>query len=195
MAVGNPAESINAENLTSNVFQSLIHLTSAHDNSVKILWTAPAPTVKFIGREDLMDSAHKKLQSCTAEGHYLSGNVAVVGPAGMGKTEMARAFAQKYKAEYENVVWVGAGTERSLRDSFTRLAKALKIPCLSDDDKGRDVGELVYANVSEHFQRPALFISDNAHVIFDNNLVLVLVTLLFNGDISRKIYKSLLPRF
>ena len=128
---------------------------------MKNLWTAPAPTQTFVGREDLMESAHKKLQRCGSQHHHMSRMVALVAPEGMGKTETARAFAQKYEAEYENVAWVDAGTEISLRASFLRMAKILKIPYL-DRDTGKDLAELVYAHVSEHIEKPALFIFDNA---------------------------------
>ena len=161
MAVGVTAELINAKNLTSNVYQNSIHVTQSQDGSVKNLWTAPGPTHTFVGRERLLDSVHKKLQSLEKQEHYMSRMVALVGPAGMDKTETARAFAQKYKAEYENVAWVDAGTEKRAKDSFLRMAKILKISYL-DDDIGKDLAALVYAHVSEHFKKPPLFIFDNA---------------------------------
>ncbi len=99
------------------------------------VWTVPFPPNPFFtGREGLM----KELA-----GHLESGqNVAVTQPAvvhglgGVGKTQMASAYAYEHRACYDAVLWVFADSPEALRTNLAGLAKpeALNLPEAQERD-------------------------------------------------------------
>lgn len=47
------------------------------------------------------------------------------GTGGMGKTQLAIAFAKRYDQEYDSVFWLDAASEATLKDSFRLIAQAI----------------------------------------------------------------------
>jgi hypothetical protein len=47
------------------------------------------------------------------------------GTGGMGKTQLAIAFAIRHRQEYESVFWLNAVSEATLKDSFRLVAEAI----------------------------------------------------------------------
>ena len=129
---------------------------------MKTFCTADIPTHTFVGREKELELVHEKLQKSSAtEEHHVRRIVALVSTHRMGKTQIARAFVQKYKDQYENVAWVDATTDSTARTCFINLAKRLKVDH-SDDDKGKDLAARVHANISDQCEKPTLLIFNNA---------------------------------
>ena len=81
----------------------------------------------------------------------------------MGKSEIARKLVQEHENQYENVAWINADTEISTKESFHKIACALKIRHHHREDaEGRQLAELVYHHLDENIKKRALFIFDNA---------------------------------
>ena len=47
------------------------------------------------------------------------------GTGGMGKTQLAIAFAKRHHKEYDSVFWFNAASEATLKDSFRLVAEAI----------------------------------------------------------------------
>lgn len=59
------------------------------------------------------------------------------GPGGIGKTQLAIAYAKRQRFSYESIFWLSAKSEATLRQSFRSLAAHIKLPSLkseADDD-------------------------------------------------------------
>nr|POE83352.1 vegetative incompatibility protein het-e-1 [Quercus suber] len=72
------------------------------------------------------------------------------GLGGIGKTQLAIAYAKRYKDHYSGVLWLNAKDKDSLRSSFTTIAKQItrehtSVPRLHSLDLDRDVEEVVDA--------------------------------------------------
>ena len=122
--------------------------------------TVKATLPTFQGRVDLMKRIHSKLIECSKSDHSLHRIAAVVGFAGMGKSELVRKFVDVYKAEYPNVAWIDSTTEQGLRQAFRTVAQALRLP----EDKRETTADLtkrVFLHVGRH-ANSSLFVYDNA---------------------------------
>ena len=52
----------------------------------------------------------------------------IYGKRGIGKTEIALQFAHKNPSGYDALFWIACETSVAIRESFTLIAKALKLP-------------------------------------------------------------------
>lgn len=140
------------------------------------------PIENFTGREKDLKDLHEKLsdQSVTAIIQKLSelainsqtsnsGNLgsngqqaSVSGLGGIGKTQLALKYAEKYSADYDNnVIWINAQDEGTISDSFERLESKLWIAKKDVDDDERKTYNLAQ-EIYEHFKEAkSLFIFDN----------------------------------
>lgn len=74
----------------------------------------------FVGRSDELVAIHKQLQ------HDGSRKTVVVhGLGGMGKTQLALAYAQRHKDEYSAVFWVNSKSEDTLKQGYAVAAKRI----------------------------------------------------------------------
>ena len=82
------------------------------------------PIQNFIGRRTDLEKLHNKIYK---EAHRF---LALVGPPGVGKTQIARMYAKTYSSDYDHILWFNAENMASLRHSYECLAQ-----CLGLDDK------------------------------------------------------------
>ncbi|MEY2393420.1 NB-ARC domain-containing protein [Wolbachia endosymbiont of Tettigetta isshikii] len=103
----------------------------------------------------------------------------------MGKNELARKYAIEYYKHYNNVIWINAKTQESLKKLFQELAEELKIRVKEKRDKKleeRDIKSIVN-DVYEYFHViNGLFIFDNAKGYKDINEFLPSSFSSFSGD-------------
>jgi hypothetical protein len=79
-----------------------------------------SPVDHFVGRSDELTDIHKELQ------HNSSRKTVVVhGLGGMGKTQLALAYAQRHKGEYSAVFWVNSKSEDTLKQGYAVAAKRI----------------------------------------------------------------------
>ncbi len=130
------------------------------------------PVKSFTGRDDELKDIHNKLQS--EKGQVVVSQIASIsGLGGIGKSELARKYACDYKKDFDdNVIWINAETQESLKQSYQELAKELRIPITEKRDEKeqeRNIKSIV-KDVYKYFQNAkSLFIFDNAEEYGDVN--------------------------
>ena len=93
-------------------------------------WLVPEAmrTRYFTGRDETLDHLRRHL----VERH----RAALGGMGGMGKTQIALAYAVRYRTAYPNgVFWVAAETVGELTNGFVEMAKALQLPAARSSDQ------------------------------------------------------------
>jgi hypothetical protein len=74
----------------------------------------------FVGRSEELDAIHRELK------HDGSRKTAVVhGLGGMGKTQLALAYAQRHKEEYSAVFWVNSKDVDTLKQGYAAAARRI----------------------------------------------------------------------
>ncbi|MFP3022542.1 MAG: ankyrin repeat domain-containing protein, partial [Wolbachia sp.] len=73
-----------------------------------------APVEEFVGRQEQIEEIYRKLQE---------GAVIIVGPSGIGKTQLARKFVEENKQVYLHAYEVNAQDMLSIESSFTSLVR------------------------------------------------------------------------
>ena len=81
------------------------------------LSTIPEPA-QFVGREKELAEMHQLLYGCATRSV-----VVLHGLGGIGKTQLAIAYARRHKAKYTAIFWVNANDQDSLKLSFVDIAQ------------------------------------------------------------------------
>jgi len=89
-------------------------------------WTVPPPVRSFTGRVEQMTALHTQLTGRGAA--TLVPTAALTGMGGVGKTQLALAYAQRYRADYQLGWWVPAETELGMVTALADLAVVLGLP-------------------------------------------------------------------
>jgi tetratricopeptide (TPR) repeat protein len=86
-------------------------------------WTIPPPVRSFTGRDEQLTALHTQL---TGQGAAtLVPTAALTGMGGVGKTQLALGYAQRYRGEYELGWWVPAETELGMVTALADLGAEL----------------------------------------------------------------------
>ncbi|CQD07254.1 ankyrin repeat domain protein [Wolbachia endosymbiont wPip_Mol of Culex molestus] len=130
------------------------------------------PVAFFTGRNSELKALHDALQRSTGRQAVILQVATISGLGGVGKSELARKYACEYKEHYDgNLVWVNAGTQKDLEESFKGLAKELnrRLPegskiFITDEDTEQEKGiRSIIKSVYRYFKDvKSLFIFDNA---------------------------------
>jgi hypothetical protein len=83
-------------------------------------WTISPPVRSFLGRVDQLSALWEQLTA--------HGAAALYGMGGVGKTQLALAYAQRYRGDYTLGWWVPAETEEGLVTALAELGIALGLP-------------------------------------------------------------------
>jgi hypothetical protein len=121
------------------------------------------PVISFTGREKELNELHK-LVKLKRELTVISQMATVSGAGGIGKSELARKYSYIRRKDFDNnIAWMNAETQESLRKSFIILAKDLRIPTTDErEERDRDIKSIV-KDVYKYFTNvSSLFIFDNA---------------------------------
>ena len=86
------------------------------------IWQVPLNrSAHFTGREKILAELHAALRSRDVHAH----TQALVGMAGIGKTQIALEYAHRHREEYAVVWWIRADNETTLTHDFSILAREL----------------------------------------------------------------------
>ncbi|WP_320773507.1 FxSxx-COOH system tetratricopeptide repeat protein [Streptomyces sp. CRN 30] len=85
---------------------------------------APRRNRRFTGRTELLERAYEALTGGGRDGAA----VALRGPGGVGKTQLAQEYVHRFSGEYDIVWWVTAGQRVTARQQFAELAAELQLP-------------------------------------------------------------------
>ncbi|KIW32510.1 uncharacterized protein PV07_04047 [Cladophialophora immunda] len=77
----------------------------------------------FIGRESEIAKMREILRPGDSSPEQR--RLVVGGTGGMGKTQLAIAFAKRHQQEYDSIFWLNAASEATLKDSFRLVAAAI----------------------------------------------------------------------
>src|SRR4051812_43106764 len=74
----------------------------------------------FVGRCEKLKEIHEALQ-CEYNNSVIT--AVICGFGGIGKTELAVAYANMFRVKYGAIIWIHAKSHKELVDSFLRVAK------------------------------------------------------------------------
>jgi tetratricopeptide (TPR) repeat protein len=109
----------------------------------------------FVGRKEYM----KQLRNLCLKWESSPSMAVLWGEAGIGKSEIATAFANSHAKHFKLISWINCETEESYAASYYALAKLLQIPIDQEKDLVQKVHQ--YLESSPTLQ-PWLLILDNA---------------------------------
>src|SRR4029453_12376793 len=82
-------------------------------------WTIPPPVRSFVGRDDQLAALHAQLSDQGVA--TLVPTAALTGMGGIGKTQLALAYAQRYRGDYTLGWWVPSETELGMLSALADL--------------------------------------------------------------------------
>ena len=111
---------------------------------------------KFTGHLKLLEEIHRIFN--TKNDVSLIESIVITGMGGIGKSEIAKAYAYRYCKDYQHILWVNAETGTSIEAAYRYFAERNRIGTPKDDS------ETVIRNVKTWMQEHNhwLFIYDNA---------------------------------
>lgn len=90
------------------------------DFSMSFNLTDVLQTEHFVARESDLMRIHKTLSGDSSR------RVAILhGPGGIGKTQLAIAYAKQYRVQYSAIFWLNIKDEESLKQSFAKVARRI----------------------------------------------------------------------
>jgi tetratricopeptide (TPR) repeat protein len=89
-------------------------------------WNVPSRNERFTGRDEILEEIHSTLLNGTGERCVLRGI------SGVGKTQIGREYAYRFRNEYDIVWQVNAGYPGTAREQLAELATRLNLPAGSE---------------------------------------------------------------
>jgi tetratricopeptide (TPR) repeat protein len=132
--------------------QPLVHKTP------RLAFLAYSHNPYFVGREKLLLDIHEHLCRTAATALTQGSAYAISGMGGIGKTTLAREYAEKFWRLYREILWVRAEPEM-LPTEFARLALQLRLVSQPSRDNNEDAQR---AMQELNGRTPRLLILDNA---------------------------------
>ena len=88
--------------------------------------------------------------------------VAICGFGGIGKSELARKFAQLQSNSYSNFIWINSEKRSQVEDTFYKIADYICLAAKEFNSKGKVSFEIVRQTLYHHLYK------DKCFIIFDN---------------------------
>ncbi|MBI4902349.1 MAG: tetratricopeptide repeat protein [Acidobacteria bacterium] len=149
------------QHVLRDVANQLHHIRQTTDETLAILkgkraiekvWEFPRPTQHFRTRPHLL----KKIEAALAQGETTA-LTAMHGLPGIGKSQLARYYAESYQARYRCGAWINAETPLAILGSFERLGRLLGVPIEKDP-----ADTVAGVRNALHNLQPWLLVFDNA---------------------------------
>lgn len=113
----------------------------------------------FVGRDELLLAIHEKLHQGPTVALTHAPAFVVAGMGGVGKTTLAREYAEKFWRLYRQILWVSAAKTTSLTLEFARLALEMGLLKQPTENAQEDAALALRALAAD---TPRLLIIDNA---------------------------------
>src|SRR5581483_8228077 len=111
-------------------------------DSVPTVWNVPARNARFTGRDDVLELLRDRL---TSQSVVAVPNV-LVGLGGIGKTQVAIEYAQRFRSDYDLIWWINAEQTERVAASLADLARELDV---REDDDPRQIAHRVVEQLSD----------------------------------------------
>ncbi|WP_428952345.1 FxSxx-COOH system tetratricopeptide repeat protein [Streptomyces sp. cg35] len=92
-----------------------------YPGDAQALWNVPPRSERFTGRDEILDAIHDTFATGTRR-------CVLHGVAGVGKTQIAREYAYRFRDEYDMVWQIDAGHPNTAREQLAGLAALLEVP-------------------------------------------------------------------
>ena len=129
------------------------------------------PVSYFIGRENVLEEINQKLE--------LYGQVALVGPSGIGKTQVARMYAAQNQSRYDIIFFFNHNN--ALEAQFASLAKKINITTGEQISFHGDVRQNVMNYLTN--KKRWLLVFDNITINQNNSILADIINWEHNGNI------------
>ena len=87
----------------------------------------PAATRNFFGRSDDMDALHVCLQGQRDAVSSQPRTCIISGMGGVGKSSLARAYAEEHRDDFDIICWVPSDTQQNVSQRYRDLGRQLRI--------------------------------------------------------------------
>jgi hypothetical protein len=102
---------------------------NTEDSPQEQAWNIPAPVRSFLGRRGEIEHLHRLLNDGRQSTLSWQGNLAALsGMGGVGKTQLARAYAFENRTAYTTGWWISSENPKMLVESIMALATAEGVP-------------------------------------------------------------------
>lgn len=125
--------------------QRIARIIAEETFSVSFSLSEVSETEYFVARQEELTEIHN-----TLSGDGSRRTVVLHGLGGIGKTQLAVAYAKRHRADYSAIFWLNSKDEDSLKQSFTSVARRIlqehpSASRLSTVDEKGDLDEVVVA--------------------------------------------------
>lgn len=118
--------------------EKLLRARSDEFSEVKPVYHIPfSKNSAFVGREDELQDIQNALSTDGSSADHGQRAVVLHGLGGLGKTEIALAFAYQSLGKYQSVLWVAAETPQKLQTSFSEIGTKLNLQ--SQESSGDEI--------------------------------------------------------
>ncbi|KAK4063147.1 hypothetical protein Trihar35433_8942 [Trichoderma harzianum] len=117
----------------------------------------PLRNAKFFGRESILNEIGQTLQNSPSATEPIA--ITLNGLGGIGKSQIAREYAYRWKAQYGIILWIESETALSLDQSLRKAAVELKLANVSQTDSLQN--KVAVRGKLERSETPWLVIFDN----------------------------------
>jgi tetratricopeptide (TPR) repeat protein len=108
----------------STALAETVHPASRFPGSQPLIWQVPPRNLTFTGRAEELEGLRERLRRGNGA-VLLPAPQALQGTGGVGKTQLAKEFAHRYRADYDLVWWVNADQPDLVPVELAKLARQL----------------------------------------------------------------------
>lgn len=98
------------------------------DDPAAVWGGVPRRNRRFVGRSELLEQVYEAFSATGRDGAA----VALRGPSGHGKTQLAMEYVHRFAGEYDIVWWISAAQRVTARQQFAELAPAMGVQSTGD---------------------------------------------------------------
>lgn len=106
---------------------------SPDDELSPILGTLPPPVRRFLGRDEVIEQLHTSF----VNSDHNPAVVAITGLSGIGKTQLCRQYVDRYRTDYQTIVWISGENEATAMADLGTLVESADVGNVDDTERQR----------------------------------------------------------